>query len=1039
MKAVSRILPVPCRAPGSAPPTLGGATTVAIARVATLVVVLSAGAAAEAVAQGVEEDRAALVALYRATNGASWADSSNWATAAPLHEWFGVKTDVEGRVAILDLHGNGLSGPLPSSLGNLGHLVNLALHDNGLSGPIPGSLGNLSSLETLWLDQNRLSGPIPGSLGNLSALEDLTLSGNELSGPIPGSLGNLSNLVSLWLADNGLSGPIPGNLGNLTNLDSLTLDNDTGLCLAPDFPPESEFARLALEIGLTDCDVARDRAALVALYDSTGGAGWTDSGNWRTLAPLGDWHGVTTDAAGRVTGLVLDDNGLTGPIPPELGDLARLEVLSLSRNALTGPVSAELGALANLEWLDLSSNNLTGPVPRELGSLAKLTWLTLNGNGLTGPVPAGLGNLGRLRVLYLHENDLSGRIPGELGGLTSLEWLDLSSNALTGRVPAGLENLDLLRGLYLDGNELSGPIPVELGRLSSLLALSLALNDLTGPVPSSLGDLDQLQLLLLYDNELSGRIPVELGSLTSLSLLDLSMNDLTGRVPAELGNLANLEWLSLSHNWTLSGSLPPRRRFPRLSFANIMATRACGSADWRDRAATLEFAGTLCGAPGRNVTVDVAAVYTPAARVAAGGPAAIEASIDLGVAEINQALAASGVRHRLRLVDRFEVAYDETGDALLDFWRIVSPSDGHLDELHALRDRVGADLVNLVVGESDECAAASFDYAFSVARRDCDFAHAIGLSLGIRPDRYESHDGGRGGAHPGYGYVNQPGLATGAARDRRWRTMMAESTQCSDANVVCPRILRFSNPRQTWNGDPLGVPYGTGGLGVGGAADAAAVLEVTGPAVAGLRDRPPGANRPPAAAGALPDLRLALHGSLDVDVSAAFVDPDGDALTYTVSSSAPDVVTVLAAGDRVTLTAVAPGRAVIEVRAADPDGLSAAQTLGVRVTAPFTDDPIRPGVTPVRAVHFTELRARIDVLRREAGLARFAWTDPELRAGVTPVRLAHLLELRTALAAAYAAAGRPEPHWTDTAPVPGVTPIRAVHLTELRAAVVTLE
>ena len=49
-----------------------------------------------------------------------------------------------------------------------------------------------------------------------------------------------------------------------------------------------------------------------------------------------------------------------------------------------------------------------------------------------------------------------------------------------------------------------------------------------------------------------------------------------------------------------------------------------------------------------------------------------------------------------------------------------------------------------------------------------------------------------------------------------------------------------------------------------------------------------------------------------------------------------------------------------------------------------------------------ELRARIDVLRREAGLARFRWTDPELRARVTPVRLAHLVELREALVEAYA-------------------------------------
>ena len=111
----------------------------------------------------------------------------------------------------------------------------------------------------------------------------------------------------------------------------------------------------------------------------------------------------------------------------------------------------------------------------------------------------------------------------------------------------------------------------------------------------------------------------------------------------------------------------------------------------------------------------------------------------------------------------------------------------------------------------------------------------------------------------------------------------------------------------------------------------------------------------------------------------------------------------------------------------------------VRVTAPFTDDPIVPGVTPVRAVHFTELRLRIDVLRREVGLAPFNWTDPTLRAGVTPVRRVHLLELRAALAEAYGAAGRPAPRWTDASPAAGTTPIRAVHVTELRAAVLALE
>ena len=69
------------------------------------------------------------------------------------------------------------------------------------------------------------------------------------------------------------------------------------------------------------------------------------------------------------------------------------------------------------------------------------------------------------------------------------------------------------------------------------------------------------------------------------------------------------------------------------------------------------------------------------------------------------------------------------------------------------------------------------------------------------------------------------------------------------------------------------------------------------------------------------------------------------------------------------------------------------------VAVPFTDDPIVPGVTRIKAIHVTELRTRIDAARTSAGLGRFAWTDPVLIAGVTPVRLTHLLELRAALTA----------------------------------------
>ncbi len=105
----------------------------------------------------------------------------------------------------------------------------------------------------------------------------------------------------------------------------------------------------------------------------------------------------------------------------------------------------------------------------------------------------------------------------------------------------------------------------------------------------------------------------------------------------------------------------------------------------------------------------------------------------------------------------------------------------------------------------------------------------------------------------------------------------------------------------------------------------------------------------------------------------------------------------------------------------------------------FTDDPLVSGVTPVRAIHFRELRTRIDALLTEAGRSAYAWTDRTLTPGATEIRGVHLTELRTALNEAYAAAGQPRPAFTDRAVRAGTTPIRAAHVAELRAAVVELE
>ena len=254
-------------------------------------------------------------------------------------------------------------------------------------------------------------------------------------------------------------------------------------------------------------NVTADRAALVALYNATGGADWTINTNWLTNEPLSEWHRVETDADGRVTALRLVLNGLSGAIPAELGNLANLQILSFSRNTLSGEIPPELGNLANLQILSLSANGLSGAIPAELGNLANLQILSFSRNTLSGEIPPELGNLANLQILSLSANGLSGAIPAELGNLANLERLDLLNNGLSGAIPAELGNLANLEWLYLHRNKLSGAIPAELGDLANLQELNLNNNELSGAIPAELGNLANLQYLNLSDNELSGAIP----------------------------------------------------------------------------------------------------------------------------------------------------------------------------------------------------------------------------------------------------------------------------------------------------------------------------------------------------------------------------------------------------------------------------------------------------------------------------------------------------------------------------------------------------
>jgi uncharacterized protein (TIGR02145 family) len=249
----------------------------------------------------------------------------------------------------------------------------------------------------------------------------------------------------------------------------------------------------------------------------------------------------------ETTELNLGWSGLTGQIPPEIGNLTNLIYLYLGGNELNGQIPSEIGNLINLTWLNLGNNQMTGEIPSEMGYLTNLEGLYLDYNEFTGQIPPEIGNLFDLINLNLGNNLLTGDIPSEIGTLTNLIYLYLGWNELTGQIPSEIGNLTNLTGLGLLSNQLTGEIPTEIGNLINLVDLSLNNNQLTGEIPSEIGNLTNLFFLGLHFNQLTGDIPLEIGTLTNLNELNLSYNQLTGEIPEEICNQGDTS-SSLSNN-----------------------------------------------------------------------------------------------------------------------------------------------------------------------------------------------------------------------------------------------------------------------------------------------------------------------------------------------------------------------------------------------------------------------------------------------------------------------------------------------------------
>ncbi|KAK6263918.1 hypothetical protein SCA6_019352 [Theobroma cacao] len=277
-------------------------------------------------------------------------------------------------------------------------------YNNGLTGSLPTSIGNLKKLTNLILVGCGFNGPIPDAIGSLSQLRFLSLNSNGFTGRIPPSIGNLSNLYWLDLADNQLEGPIPVSSGSTPGLDMLinTKHFHFGKNKLSDQIPAQLFSS-----SMTLIHVLFESNKLTGILPST-------LGLVRTLEVVR-----------------FDNNSLNGRLPLNLNNLTSVHDLFLSNNKLTGPLP-NLTQMNSLNTLYLSNNSFdSADVPSWFPALPALTTLMMENTQLRGQIPAIFFELPNLQTVVLKGNQLNGTLDIGQSFSNQLQIIDLQNNLIT--------------------------------------------------------------------------------------------------------------------------------------------------------------------------------------------------------------------------------------------------------------------------------------------------------------------------------------------------------------------------------------------------------------------------------------------------------------------------------------------------------------------------------------------------------------------------------------------------------------------------------
>ena len=464
----------------------------------------------------------ALNDLYSSTVGEGWTDSTGWMGAPGTQcDWFGVLC-FEGHVYAINFENNNLIGTIPDSISKLSHLRQIQLADNSISGSIPSTIGQLSRLErfsavgneisgaipeSFWnltdlqiveLRNNQLVGTLPNSIGNLTKLRFFSIFGNELMGPIPAEIGDLNELEVLYLNGNDFSGYIPPEIGALSKLKVFDLSNNQLSGVIPEsfanltsleifnvsnnnfsgFIPQNLFALNIDDFRYSGNRFGSERAALIALYNSTGGVHWVNNSGW--LGEEGSecaWFGVVC-SSGLLTGISMPNNGMVGTIPDAIGDLWELKHLVTYNNHIDGviPETINSSVLMDLRYNPLDHDSPVQIVSSSHEVLNAGTNNTIRFNYSVANGPDKLTGLG----LRIHFNSSE---------FESFEFANiLASGLLAADIEPQIDSEDFdnnpgtNRYISIAWTDISGnwptTTPIELFRIETILNLAVVQDDL---------------------------------------------------------------------------------------------------------------------------------------------------------------------------------------------------------------------------------------------------------------------------------------------------------------------------------------------------------------------------------------------------------------------------------------------------------------------------------------------------------------------------------------------------------------------------------